>query len=101
MCTSHDEGLCLPLLEAQFGGLQIVAPDQPVFREVLGRSGLFMDPGDPDASARTIAACLSTPDWRRRAATEAASNIARWNDAAATDRNQAIGFLDRLLRKLN
>ena len=35
ICTSHDEGLGLPLLEVQHGGLPIVAPEGPIFREVL------------------------------------------------------------------
>ena len=43
LCTSHDEGLGLPLLEAQFAGLPIVAPDKPVFREVLAGSGTFIE----------------------------------------------------------
>jgi glycosyltransferase involved in cell wall biosynthesis len=96
LCTSHDEGLCLPLLEAQFGGLQVVAPDQPVFREVLGRSGIVMDPADPDRAARSIAASLDRPDWRAQAAVEAAANIERWNAAAAKDRDNAIAFLSGL-----
>ena len=35
LCTSHEEGLGLPLLEAQYAGLPIIAPDDAVFREVL------------------------------------------------------------------
>ena len=42
--TSHDEGLGLPLLEAQYGGLPVIAPNQKVFQEVLGESGLLVDP---------------------------------------------------------
>lgn len=100
VCTSHDEGLCLPLLEAQFGGLQVVAPGQPVFREVLGSSGIFIDPSDPDDAARIIAAAIEEPGWRDRAKTAAAGNIARWNVAAAADRDNAIAFLSRLLREV-
>ena len=51
ICTSHEEGLGLPLLEAQYAGLPVVAPDQPVFREVLDRSGVFIDTRDPRALA--------------------------------------------------
>ena len=52
LCTSHDEGLGLPLLEAQFAGLPIVAPDKPVFREVLAGSGTFIDPGTAGRGCR-------------------------------------------------
>jgi glycosyltransferase involved in cell wall biosynthesis len=99
LCTSHDEGLCLPLLEAQFGGLPIAAPDQPVFREVLDVSGIFLNTADPDAAARTIAAAMAQPEWRERAASDAAANIARWNATAATDHENAIAFLSGLLRE--
>src|ERR1700682_6267094 len=58
LCTSHEEGLCLPLLEAQYAGLAIVAPDAPVFREVLGSSGIFIEPGKPEVSAALIAQTL-------------------------------------------
>src|SRR5712664_2080506 len=47
ICTSHDEGLGLPLLEAQYGGLPIVAPDAAIFHEVLDASGIFVDPAEP------------------------------------------------------
>ena len=43
LCTSHEEGLGLPLLEAQYAGLPIIAPDDAVFREVLAESGVFID----------------------------------------------------------
>lgn len=89
LCTSHEEGLGLPLLEAQFAGLLVAAPDMPVFREVLGGSGLFIDSGDADAAARAIVDRLSLPDWRTKARDAAAANLARWNASAAEDRRRA------------
>lgn len=85
LCTAHDEGLGLPLLEAQYAGLPVIAPDKPIFREVLGVSGTFIDPAKPSAAAAAIAALLSTPGWRAMARTQAAANIARWNVAASAD----------------
>lgn len=99
LCTSHDEGLCLPLLEAQFAGLQVVAPDQAVFREVLGQSGVFIEPSNAGASAQAIASCIATDGWRERGATNAAANIARWNGDAADDRGKVIEFLAARLRE--
>lgn len=99
LCTSHDEGLCLPLLEAQFGGLQIVAPDQAVFREVLGQSGVFIDPSNAGLSAQAIAGCIAREGWRDRGAVNAAANIARWNREAAEDRSKVIPFLADRLRE--
>jgi glycosyltransferase involved in cell wall biosynthesis len=89
LCTSHDEGLGLPLLEAQFAGLAVVAPSQPVFREVLGRSAMFIDPSDAAAAVAAIVALLAKPGWRREAASASTANVERWNGLAATDLNIA------------
>lgn len=85
LCTSHDEGLGLPLLEVQYGGLPVVAPDGPVFREALGNSGVFIEPAQPEAAARQILAMLSSDGARARAAHAAGENLARWNRAAEDD----------------
>jgi glycosyltransferase involved in cell wall biosynthesis len=97
LCTSHEEGLCLPLLEAQFGGLAVAAPDGPVFREVLGPSGIFIEPGRPGRSAELIAQALSKTDWRQLACEASIANIDRWNRLAEKDRHDVLGFFDRLI----
>lgn len=93
LCTSHDEGLGLPLIEVQFAGLQVVGPDAPVFREVLGASGIFIDPADQEAAADIILAAMSDPQWRAHAARAATANIARWNAAAAQDAARVASLL--------
>lgn len=85
LCTSHDEGLGLPLLEVQYAGLPVVAPDQPVFREVLGESALFIDPGDAKGAATKILDLISSPGCRQRSVEAARINIERWNALAADD----------------
>lgn len=96
ICTSHDEGLGLPLLEAQYGGLPIIAPDAAIFREVLGESGIYIDPADPASAAERIAAVLSTPDWRAGYVALAENNLARWNDLARGDREAVVDLIARL-----
>jgi glycosyltransferase involved in cell wall biosynthesis len=96
ICTSHDEGLGLPLLEAQYGGLPIIAPDAAIFREVLDESGIFIDPADPAAAAVKIAAMLSQRQWRSRYAALAAQNLLRWNALATADRDAVIGLIAQL-----
>jgi glycosyltransferase involved in cell wall biosynthesis len=93
ICTSHDEGLGLPLLEAQYGGLPIVAPDAAIFHEVLGVSGIFVDPADPVAAATRIAAMLSHHQWRSSYVALAAQNLKRWNALATTDRDAVISLI--------
>src|SRR6185437_4488672 len=93
ICTSYEEGLGLPLLEAQFAGLPVIAPDQPVFREVLGSSGLFIDPSDPGGAADVIAALTATDGWRAACVARAAANLRDWNRKAARDRDRVVTML--------
>ncbi len=84
--TSHDEGLGLPLLEAQYAGLPVIAPDAQVFKEVLGNSGLLINPKNAGGAARQILALIAKPDWQLKHKQRAAANLQRWNDAAMADR---------------
>jgi glycosyltransferase involved in cell wall biosynthesis len=88
LCTSHEEGLGLPLLEAQYAGLPIIAPDDAIFREVLGRSGIFIDRFDHASAARTIAAMAQRDDELAHYRELNAQNLARWNRLAEDDRLQ-------------
>jgi glycosyltransferase involved in cell wall biosynthesis len=99
LSTSHDEGLGLPLLEAQYAGLAVVAPDLPVFREVLGSSGLLVDVADADGSAAAIARLLSTPDWRQVTSVAAFDNVRRWNETASRDASRARGVFEHSLEE--
>ncbi|MBV1701733.1 MAG: glycosyltransferase [Hyphomicrobiales bacterium] len=96
LSTAHDEGLGLPLLEAQYGGLAVIAPDKPVFREVLGESGVFIDPENPVAAAQIIGRLALHPDWRAEAEQAARDNLRRWNGLAAADHAQVMQLLNRL-----
>ena len=42
--TSEREGFCLPVVEALAAGTPVVVPDMPVFREVAGTAGVFVNP---------------------------------------------------------
>lgn len=93
ICTSHDEGLGLPLLEAQYAGLPIVAPDAPIFHEVLGASGIFIDTADHTAAAARIAAAIGGPTWRAQYVAAASQNLARWNALADSDHGHVIDLI--------
>jgi glycosyltransferase involved in cell wall biosynthesis len=99
ICTSHEEGLGLPLLEAQYAGLPVVAPDAAIFREVLDTSGMFIDTAEPQAAAARIAALLCEPGWRARHVDLATRNLARWNALAAADRNTVIALIAALAKR--
>jgi glycosyltransferase involved in cell wall biosynthesis len=100
ICTSHEEGLGLPLLEAQYAGLPVIAPDQPIFHEVLGDTGLYVDTRDPGAAAQAIASSLYQAGWRQTHATSAAENLRRWNAIARADHDAVVDAIARLARAL-
>jgi len=86
LSTSHDEGLGLPLLEMQYSGLQVIASDIDVFREVLGESGIYIDSSDPQSAAQTIQDFLIKDIDPHIIANQALSNIDRWNNNAKEDK---------------
>ncbi|RZK93627.1 MAG: glycosyltransferase [Methylobacterium sp.] len=92
LSTSKAEGLGLPLLEIQHGGLPVVAPDDAVFREVLGESGLFLRPGDPEGAASALIQAIRSGRLAEAAA-DARANVARWNRLAARDAEAFRGYL--------
>ena len=94
--TSHDEGLGLPLLEVQYAGLAIIAPDKPVFHEVLADSAVLIDTADAKAAADQIVGFFENPDWRIAASALAAANLHRWNEAANSDRTAVLSLLTQL-----
>jgi glycosyltransferase involved in cell wall biosynthesis len=93
ICTSRQEGLGLPLLEVQYSGIPVVAPDDVIFREVLNTSGILIDPNRPETAALTIAARIARASWRAECAEASVANIERWNKIADDDRKAVISFL--------
>jgi len=100
LCTSHDEGLCLPMIEVQYSGMPVIAPDKGVFREVLGTSGVFLTHRSPEQAANQIADFIAAPLWRVTSVIAATDNIVRWNTIAEGDRVNVISFLSRLASHL-
>ena len=94
--TAHDEGLGLPLLEAQYAGLMVIAPDKPVFREVLAGSGLIINAADAGGAAAIIRRAIAAADWRARHASLAQANLLRWNAAALQDKSSVVSLIGRL-----
>lgn len=92
LSTSKAEGLGLPLLEVQHGGMPVVAPDGPVFGEVLGRSGHLIRPEAPEESAAALVAWIGSGGLAQ-AAIESRRNVARWNALAAGDAARFGRFL--------
>ncbi|GEP08982.1 glycosyltransferase [Methylobacterium gnaphalii] len=92
LSTAKAEGLGLPLLEVQHGGLPVAAPAAAVFSEVLGSSGLFIRPDEPEDAAQTLLDFASSGRLARAAVTSR-DNVARWNGLASRDFMRFRAFL--------
>jgi glycosyltransferase involved in cell wall biosynthesis len=67
--ASRDEGFGIPLVEAMSLGTPVVVSDIPVFREVAGAAGAYVDPDDVGGFVRALRD-LDDPDvWEARSAT--------------------------------
>ncbi len=58
VCLSEHEGFCVPLVEAMFFGLPIVAHASSAVPETLGSGGLIIDKNDPVTTLAAMKAVL-------------------------------------------
>ncbi|GAA2229589.1 glycosyltransferase family 1 protein [Promicromonospora sukumoe] len=65
---SRDEGFGLPLVEAMALGTPLVVSDIPVFREVGGAAGAYVDPDDVDGYVAAVRALDDPGTWAERSA---------------------------------
>ena len=87
LAASTDEGLGLPLLEVQHGGVTVVARNIAVFAEVLGTSGLLIDFSNIKLGSMQTLSYLDENSQIIRQAS-AIRNVSRWNQLAEDDQNQ-------------
>ncbi|MFI2366029.1 glycosyltransferase family 4 protein [Promicromonospora sp. NPDC019610] len=65
---SRDEGFGLPLVEAMTLGTPLVVSDIPVFREVGGPAGAYVDPDDVDGFVGAVRELDDPRTWAERSA---------------------------------
>lgn len=65
---SRDEGFGLPLVEAMTLGTPVVVSDIPVFREVGGAAGAYVDPDDVDGFVAAVRELDDPRAWAERSA---------------------------------
>lgn len=87
---SHGEGFCVAVAEAMAVGLPVVVSDLPVFHEVVGESGVYVDRSSAEGVADALSDLHSDPERARRLG---AANRQRIQDRFSLERS-ARGYRD-------
>lgn len=66
VCMSEHEGFCVPLAEAMFFNVPIIAYDTSAISDTLGGSGVLLDDNDPLFAAKVIERVLSDEALREQ-----------------------------------
>lgn len=66
LCLSEHEGFCVPLVEAMYFGIPIIAYDSTAVGETLGGSGLLLREKDPRIVAEAINIVISNQDIKKK-----------------------------------
>lgn len=65
VCMSEHEGFCVPLAEAMYFDVPIVAYDSTAIPDTLGGSGVLLESKAPDKAAYEIHRLISEPEHRK------------------------------------
>ena len=66
LCLSEHEGFCVPLVEAMYFGIPIIAYDSTAIAETLGGSGLLLKEKDPKEVSEAINLVMTDEDLRSK-----------------------------------
>ena len=97
MYPSIYEGFGLPPLEAMACGVPVITSNVSSIPEVVGDTGLMVDPQDVDGLAEAIKTLLTAPDVRENMAKKALARSAQFTWASCV--NQTVDAYREVLRK--
>lgn len=66
LCMSEHEGFCVPLVEAMYFGVPIIAYGTSAIPDTLGGAGVCLDSNDPVMAGMMAAKILSDRDFRQK-----------------------------------
>ncbi|MCD6184671.1 MAG: glycosyltransferase [Deltaproteobacteria bacterium] len=85
LLMSGHEGFCLPVLEAQFHSLPIVALSTSAVSETMGENQIVFDEPDYQKFAAAIHVLYNNPDFRDYISNEGKKNIQRFSNKTIED----------------
>ena len=66
LCMSAHEGFCIPLVEALYYNVPIIAINSTAVPDTLGGSGVLLDDRDPNVVGKEIDRLVSDADYRKK-----------------------------------
>lgn len=66
LCMSAHEGFCIPLVEALYYNVPIIAINSTAVPDTLRGSGVLLDDRDPDVVAKEIDRLVSNADYKKK-----------------------------------
>lgn len=66
LCMSEHEGFCVPLVEAMYFNIPIIARDTSAISDTLGGSGILLKENDPVVAAEMINKVVTDKDLRNK-----------------------------------
>lgn len=98
LCMSDHEGFCVPLVEAMYFGIPIVAYDSSAIGDTLGGSGILLSNNDPMEAALIVDKILRDPDMRREivAGQRRRQQAFAYGEIRKLFEEQLLDFLDKV-----
>ena len=82
LCMSEHEGFCVPLVEAMYFGIPVVAYGAAAVPETLADAGILFDEKDFPAIAEAVTACLEDTALRNTLVARGKKRLQAFTDAA-------------------
>ena len=86
VCMSEHEGFCVPVVEAMYFGVPIVALRAAAVPETLGKGGLLLEDSRPETAAAAIDRILTDRDLRDSLAAEQQRKLREFRYGAVKER---------------
>lgn len=86
VCMSEHEGFCVPLVEAMYFNVPIIAYDSSAIAETLGGSGLLLEDKNPKFVAEAINYVLTNDDYRNAMLEKEKERLKDFDNAVVTKR---------------
>ncbi|MBQ0134842.1 MAG: glycosyltransferase [Clostridiales bacterium] len=86
LCMSEHEGFCVPLVEAMYFNVPIVARDAAAVGETLGGSGVLLPDADPEAAAEALHRVIADASCREELLKKQRERLSELTGPAAEER---------------